>query len=64
MKSKLKKNEFQCEMCQGIFRKARPDQQANAEARKRHGDLMDTEPVSVVCEDCHQKLCARYGWKE
>lgn len=59
----LQPNEYRCDMCQRVYRKGRPDSEAAKEARERLGDLMDTEPIAVVCDDCHKKLCKQYGWK-
>ena len=43
-------------MCGGEFTKARPDEEALAEMTKSFGELPEGEVLSIVCDDCYQKI--------
>lgn len=45
--------DFTCAMCGKTFKKARPDEEALAEARGIFGKIRPEE-CAVVCEDCYQ----------
>ena len=53
----MNENEYQCAMCDGIFEKGRPDEEAWAE----HDSNFPGEPhaaAEIVCEDCYEKMIA------
>lgn len=51
---KIKKNEFQCNNCKGIFNKAWTDEQAMEEADMVWGEL--GEDPAIICDDCFKEL--------
>ncbi len=60
----MKKNEFQCEECKGIFVKAWTDKEAREEA-KQWGDELKKQGEATICEDCYKKFmvcAAEKGW--
>jgi len=50
----MKKNEFKCAVCGGIFEKSRTDEEANEEAKNIWGvDNADkNNDMVLVCDDC------------
>jgi len=59
MKQQLKKNEFKCDRCGGIFEKGWSDEEADKEA-KQWGKLSDKEK-STICDDCYKDFIKWYG---
>jgi hypothetical protein len=51
----MKKNEYQCATCKGIFKKGRPDEVAIKEFRLRH-PVLPIEETAVVCDSCYKKM--------
>jgi hypothetical protein len=57
LRGDLKENEYECEVCHGVFIKGLSDEEAIAEA----AELFPTVPIEetgIVCEDCFQKMMA------
>jgi len=50
-KKKMKKNEYQCEHCKGIFIYGWSDKEAKKEAEDLWGDDIGENPA-IVCDDC------------
>ena len=50
----MKKNEYQCESCGGIFEKEQSDECAQKEAAKIFGEY--AEDMAIVCDDCYKKI--------
>lgn len=50
----VKANEYQCAMCKGIFKKARSDEEAEAEYQYFWPG--NTDDRAIVCDDCWQKI--------
>lgn len=48
-------DEYQCAVCDGIFAKCRPDEEAAKEYAARSPDTQD-EPRAVVCDDCFRNI--------
>jgi hypothetical protein len=62
---KLKKNEYQCDMCKGIFDKGWSDEEAKEEHFGRHPDV-PLEETGMVCDPCYKILLkdiAEKPWK-
>lgn len=56
---KMKKNEYICDLCKGVFKKAWTDKEAEAEYRK----MFKTECIAnigraIVCDDCYKHIRA------
>lgn len=59
--SKLKANEYQCEICLGVFVKGWSDEEAQAEYEQLFPKHVAAKAdKGVVCDDCYKKLVA---WK-
>lgn len=54
---KLKKNEYQCEMCRNVYKYGWSDKEAQAEYERNFpvASLYDQNPA-VVCDDCYYKI--------
>jgi hypothetical protein len=48
--------EFTCGMCGGTFTKGRSDEEAVAEMVDSFGELPGDEALSIVCDECYQKI--------
>lgn len=74
MKSKLahESEEYRCESCHEIFKRARKDPEAwdeyhkNLEEAKKHLTAPESEEdldeVVIICDDCYQALKAKAPW--
>ncbi len=52
----LKSNEYQCQMCKGIFEFGWTQEEAEEEAKKAFGDnVLDTK-CGLVCDDCYKQI--------
>ena len=51
---KIKKDEFQCEVCEKIYKKGWSDEEANKEADALWTKEERALPQSVICDDCFQ----------
>jgi hypothetical protein len=54
MEKKLKPNEYQCEICHGVFEKGWTEEEANAERSEIFGSPV-AEDDGLVCDDCFNK---------
>lgn len=54
-RKKLKKNEYQCAMCKGIFDKGWSDEEAKEEFYERHPTI-PIEETDLVCDPCYLKI--------
>jgi len=57
-KKEMKKNEFECAKCGGVFEKARSDEEAKKEAEGFFGKNPNdwNDEVVVVCDDCFNEI--------
>ena len=55
---KLKENEYQCEICMGIFEKGWSDEEAKQEALDIWGEIPNEER-GLVCDECFKKITDR-----
>lgn len=55
--------EYTCDLCGGVFEKARSDDEAEGEALQVFGvPNASTDPgMAVVCDDCFEIIMARSG---
>ena len=54
-------NEFTCDMCGGTFERGWSDEEATQEAvANGFKHEIETGDTACVCEDCYQKLNARF----
>jgi hypothetical protein len=53
-----KGEEYVCELCDQTFTCAWTPEEAEAEYKENFKQEVDAEPVSVLCEDCYQRLVA------
>lgn len=51
----MKKNEYKCEICHGVFKKGWSDEEAKAEHFERHPNI-PLEETGLVCDPCFQKI--------
>lgn len=49
----MKENEYQCNICKGIFQKTREDEEAISEMESVFGPV-PVENQVIVCDDCFQ----------
>lgn len=54
-KEQLKKGEFRCAICGGVFTKGWSEEEAIAEM-KRDFPNFDLEQCDVVCDDCYRDI--------
>jgi hypothetical protein len=54
-KRKIKKNEYQCEICKGIFEKGWSDEEAKAEFYENNPTI-PIEESGLICEPCFQLI--------
>lgn len=54
-KRKLRKNEYECGICHGIFNKGRSDEEAWEEFEARHPTI-PREETGIVCDPCFNKI--------
>ena len=54
----MKENEYQCEICKGIFKKGWSDEEAKQEALDIWGEIPNEER-GLVCDDCFKKITDR-----
>ena len=54
----MKDNEYQCDMCKGIFEKGWSDEEAKQEAEEIFGKNPNewNDEQKVVCDDCFNKI--------
>jgi hypothetical protein len=50
----IKKDEYQCSVCDGIFKKGWTEEEAIQELKDEYGNIPDNEPLSIVCDDCYK----------
>jgi len=55
IKTVLKKNEYKCVVCKGIFLKARTDEEAMKESKELYGEH-PKEELCIVCDNCFKKI--------
>jgi len=60
-KKKLKKDEYRCEVCGGVFQKGRSDEEAIAEKEKLFSDV-PLEDCGIVCDDCFKAMDKEFGF--
>lgn len=55
---RLKPNEYQCDLCDGVFEKGWSTEEAEEEARRDFPGLMEApaEERGMICHDCYVKL--------
>lgn len=56
----MKKNEYKCDSCKGVFEKAWSDEEALAEMERDFPSLPEEERA-VVCDDCYKKITNYYS---
>ena len=50
-------NKFKCDCCQVVYDKGRSDEEAMAESEEIWGtELVNSVPMSVICDDCFNKM--------
>jgi hypothetical protein len=58
--STLPLNQYQCEICRGIFEKGWSEEEARAEAKDKFGiedkHINETKEAGIVCDDCFKKI--------
>jgi len=52
----MKKNEYQCAECGGIFEKGWTDEEAKAEMTTNGFNVCPEETMCIVCDDCYNKI--------
>jgi nitrate/TMAO reductase-like tetraheme cytochrome c subunit len=57
----LKKNQYECEACHGIFEKGWSDEEAKDEFAELFPDVA-LQDTGLVCEACHIKISAYFGY--
>ena len=52
---------FECDVCHGVFEKARTDEEAVADMHATWRQPMETDEdgLGVICDDCFRRLIAR-----
>ena len=55
----MKKNEFKCAICKGVFGKGLTDGEAEKRLKEEFGEHWITEECEVVCDDCYKKEFAQ-----
>jgi hypothetical protein len=61
----LKKNEYRCAMCQGVFNKGLSDEEAIEEFHKDFPEVL-IEDTELICDDCYRIIMLdvkRKPWK-
>ena len=53
---KIMVEKFKCAICEGIFEKITPEEEAIAELHEYFGSDMSIEKCALVCDDCWQKI--------
>ena len=53
----MKKNEYQCACCNGIFEKGIPDEKAWKEFDKNFPG-QPHQVTEIICDDCYEKMIA------
>lgn len=56
----MKKNEYKCDLCKGVFKKGWSDKESFAEMRRDFGNL-PKEEQAIVCDDCYKKITNYYS---
>lgn len=51
----MKKNEYKCELCKGVFKKGWSDKEMLVEMERDFPNLPEEERA-VVCDDCYNAL--------
>lgn len=51
----MKKNEYKCAICGGVFEKGWDDEEALAELNDNFPNV-EIEDCDVVCDDCYKKM--------
>ena len=51
----MKKNEYKCCNCKGIFTKGWTDEEALEEYKEAYNDKELKRPMAVVCDDCYNE---------
>lgn len=55
--SEVKPNEYQCEMCGGVFKKKLTDAEATEQFHQEFkGVPVAPENLAIVCDECYQEL--------
>jgi hypothetical protein len=54
-KERLKKNEYRCAVCGGVFTKGWSEEEAVAEMQRDFPDY-DLEQCDVVCDGCYREI--------
>ena len=57
-------DEYRCAMCGGVFKKAWPDEEAEAEQEANGWGALAPEDRAVVCDDCYRQMTALYPPEE
>ena len=57
---KLKKNEYQCDHCKGVFVKGWSDEEAEKES-EQWGDELEKQGRAIICDDCYKDFM---NWAE
>ena len=56
-------DKYTCAACGGVFETAWTDEEAVAEyGEVFQGKHEPAHEADVVCDDCYQKMAARFGW--
>jgi len=55
----MKKDEFQCYQCKGIFKKELTEQEEIEQLKKEFGENWTPKECERVCDDCYKKI---YAW--
>ena len=50
-------DDYECEMCHGVFAKAQSDEEAEAESVRLFG-VVEPEDLALICDDCFVKVTA------
>ena len=56
----MKKNEYKCDMCKGVFKKGWSDEEQTKEMKDNFGDLPEKERATV-CDDCYKNIMSYYS---
>ena len=63
---KLKKNQYQCAACKGIFKKGWSDEDAKEEFYDRHPGSPIDETTALLCDPCYKAITKdieEHPWK-
>ncbi len=58
----MKKNEYKCETCKGVFLKGWTDEEADMEYRQNfEAEYLANVETEIICDDCYKKITNYYS---